>query len=132
MWSESWDRGRCSAAKYSAEQESPGNGSGEVSQLFRGSLGMVQTLLCGQHTMVAARSVYPNRPREFTNSQEDDDPFTGGRRNTGDNVSPEASPRKRTRFIIGRPPASASAAATPTNTQLSSSQPNDLGLVLEH
>ncbi|KAG5943496.1 hypothetical protein E4U59_000283 [Claviceps monticola] len=106
----------------------PGNDSGEVPQLFRGSPGMVQdSRLCSvantQWKWTQARSSYPNRPREFSNFEKDDDPFIGGRRNAGDNLSPEASPRKRTRTVFSRPlasaSASASASATPANTQLS-------------
>ncbi|KAG6147601.1 hypothetical protein E4U28_006656, partial [Claviceps purpurea] len=70
----------------------PGNDSGEVPQLFRSSSGMVQdsrlrSVVNTQWTQ--ARSAYSNRPRELTNFQEDDDPFTGGRRNAGDKLSLE-------------------------------------------
>ncbi|KAG6262829.1 hypothetical protein E4U47_007628 [Claviceps purpurea] len=66
-----------------------------------------------------ARAAYPNRPQDSIDTREDDDPFTGGTRNAGDNLFLEASPRKRTGFVFSRPLVSASASATPTKTQLS-------------
>ncbi|KAG6139275.1 hypothetical protein E4U28_003901 [Claviceps purpurea] len=48
------------------------NGSGEVPQLLWSRLCPVVNMQWTQ-----ARSAYPNRPRGFTNSQENDDPFSG-------------------------------------------------------
>ncbi|KAG6084159.1 hypothetical protein E4U15_001694 [Claviceps sp. LM218 group G6] len=102
--------------------DTPGNDSGEVPQLFRAHPAWSRLCYVANTQWTQARSAYSNRPREFTNFQEDDDPFTGGRNNAGDNLSPVASPRKRTRTVLNRPlasaSASASASATPTNTQL--------------
>ncbi|KAG5919493.1 hypothetical protein E4U61_000835 [Claviceps capensis] len=117
------------AAKHSEEQESPAL-RGMIREKCPNCSGAhpawsktPDSVLWPTHNGPKRDRATPTDHGKFTNFEEDDDPFTGGRRNAGDNLSPEASPRKRTRTVFSRPLASANASArasaTPTNTQLS-------------
>ncbi|KAG6051841.1 hypothetical protein E4U39_006928 [Claviceps sp. Clav50 group G5] len=108
------------AAKHPSEQECPAlHGTAREKCPNCSGAHPAWSRLCpvANSQWTQARTAYPNRPREFLNPQKDDDPFTEGRRPAGDDLSPEASPRKRTRFILSRPPAPKTA-TTPNNSQL--------------
>ncbi|CCE34607.1 uncharacterized protein CPUR_08541 [Claviceps purpurea 20.1] len=107
--------GRCSAAKHQTEQACPAlHGTAREKCPNCSGAHPAWSRLCpvANTQWTQARSAYPSRPREFANPRDDDDPFTEGRRPAGDDLSPEASPRKR-------PSAPAGPATTPTNSQSS-------------
>ncbi|KAG6245068.1 hypothetical protein E4U24_004620 [Claviceps purpurea] len=107
--------GRCSAAKHPSEQECPAL-HGMVREKCPNCYGpdSVPWPTCSgrrpDRPIQTGRGNSPTSRKTTTLSPE-------GRRSAGDDLSPEASTRKRSYLVLSRPPAPAGRATTPTNTQ---------------